>query len=299
MVIKFRTGFHTAHIRPLRPLSWSQDKLTLILFVRTTAFDVAQQTNRWVSPSPCQQMLEPALCPPLLNLQGQKSSLYLHWGHSSCWGCPHWNSTERAPGHLVNWDILSTATCKEKSWKHPDFKPNYHSLVTSGNHCVVTFHIYDRKYPSRSNKQILLIARNFFYYKVQCSNTWASQVKWLYQWLHSGCRLWGCGRCSAQADPLPAAGCVWLHRIHLLSCQPARHKAQHSQGNREGKHRLKVFTDREANPTMGRFHCNAQNMHHSEYSGSFLAPNLSVTNISALLTVSSPFPNLTQEGGFS
>lgn len=72
------------------------------------------KTNRWISPSPCQQMLQPALSPPLLNLQGQESSFYLHWGNSSCWGCPHWNSTERAPGHLVNWDILSTATCKEK-----------------------------------------------------------------------------------------------------------------------------------------------------------------------------------------
>lgn len=56
--------------------------------------------------------------------EDRKSSLYLHWGNSSCWGCPHWNSTERAPGHLVNRDILSTATCKERTRKHLDFRPS-------------------------------------------------------------------------------------------------------------------------------------------------------------------------------
>lgn len=200
-----------------------------------------------------------------LNLQRQKSSLYLHWGNSSCWGCPHWNSTERAPGHLVNWDILSTATCKEKPWKHLDFKPNYHSLVRSGNHCVATFHIYapstDRKHPSRSKRQIPLTAIIFFfYYKVQCPNTWASQVKWLYQRLHSGCRFWRRGRCSAEADPLPAAGCVWLQRIHLFSCQPARHKPQQSQGQWEVQAQIQGLHWQQA---LCRFYCNAQNMDHS------------------------------------
>lgn len=63
-----------------------------------------------------------------------KRSLYLHGGNSSCRGCPDRNSTERAPGDLVNCDILSSATCKQKMWKHLHFKPNYLPFVRTGNH---------------------------------------------------------------------------------------------------------------------------------------------------------------------
>lgn len=59
-------------------------------------------------------------------------------------------------------------------------------------------------------KTTCLLLEFFFPNKIQYSNTWASQVKWFDQWLHSGCRFWRCGRCSANADSLPAVGCICL-----------------------------------------------------------------------------------------
>lgn len=213
-------------------------------------------------------MLQPALCPPLLNLQEQKSSLYLHWGNSSCWGCPHWNSTERAPGHLVNWDILSTATCKEKSWKHVDSKPNYHPFVRSRNHCVVTFHIYapctDRKHSSRSKKWVLLTARIFLTTKhnVQIpehpkSNDFISDFTVA---ADSG----GVGDALLRQTPCQRLA-VSDSRESTTSSAVSLQGTNHSKvrANTKCKHRLKVFTDSKTNPTMCRFYCNALNMDHS------------------------------------